>query len=50
MDEATRALIMQELGKNVIQSYGCIMLVEHFQKLGHPVTRYLLCDSLYSIY
>ena len=46
MDEATRDLIMQELGKNVIQSYGRIMLVEHFRKLGHPVTRYILCDSL----
>ena len=49
-DKATQDLIMQEVGKNVIQSYGRIMLVEHFRKLGHPVTRYLLYDSLYLMY
>ena len=47
MDEVTRGLIEEELGKNVIQDLGRGYLVEHFRKLGHPVKRYSSYDPLY---
>ncbi|KAM0803128.1 hypothetical protein BDR22DRAFT_802080 [Usnea florida] len=46
MDEIVRGLIEEEAGKNVIQSLGRGMLVEHFRKLGHPVIR----DRLFAQY
>ena len=46
MDEKLKELLEQELPKNVIQSYGKGQLVEHFQKLGHPVIRYISYDLL----